>query len=199
LSIGGTVKRLAATASLQRPLDRQILTTHDLYNWCVEAIENIVFFFVDTSQFHDLSQEQEKRFSHAKTVPGTRSFHWFVPLSTTKIQVGYISGDISGTFGSQQAAMRDLNLQPGQFVACVYDGEWWLGNITEISTDNDDVKVSFMHPHGPATSFCWPSTIDHCWVPIVHILCQVPALSTAVSTGRRYKVDSASFGLISES
>ena len=56
-----------------------------------------------------------------------------------------------------------------------------------------------MHPHGPATSFCWPSTIDHCWVPIVHILCQVPALSTAASTGRRYKLDSAGFGLISES
>ena len=88
--IGGTVKRLAARASLQRPLDHQILTPQDLYSWCIENIKNIVFFFVNTSECTEVSKEQEKRFSLSKTIPGTPSFHWFVPLSTTEVQVGYI-------------------------------------------------------------------------------------------------------------
>jgi hypothetical protein len=196
--IGGTVKRLAARASLQRPLDHQILTPHDLYSWCIENIKNIVFFFIDTSEFTEISKEQEKRFSLAKTIPGTRSFHWFVPLSTMEVQVGYVSGDVSGTFGSHQAACSVTNLQQGQFVACIYDGQWWLGNITEICSDNNDAKVSFMHPHGPAASFFWPTMVDDCWVPIVHILCQVPALLLVGSTARRYKLDSEGLALVSD-
>ena len=114
------------------------------------------------------------------------------------MQVGYMSGDVSGTFGSNQAAKSVLNLQPGQCVACVYDGHWWIGNIIEISTDNHDVKISFMHPHGPAASFCWGS-FDECWVPMTYILCQLPALSMAGSTARQYTVDSVGLDLISVS
>ena len=89
-----------------------------------------------------------------------------------------------------------MNLQPGQFIACIYDGQWWLGNILEVCTENNDAKVSFMHPHGPATSFFWPTKIDDCWVPIVHILCQVPALLTVGSSARRYKLDKDGHTLI---
>jgi hypothetical protein len=92
--IGGTVKRLAVRASFQRPLDHQILTTHDLYSWCTVSIKNIVFFFINTSKFTEVSKEQEERFSLSKTIPGTQSFHWFVPLSATEVQVGYVSGDV---------------------------------------------------------------------------------------------------------
>jgi NAD(P)H-flavin reductase len=46
-----------------------------------------------------------------------------------------------------------MNLQPGQFVACIYDDQWWPASIVEICTDNNDAKISFMHPHGPATIF----------------------------------------------
>jgi hypothetical protein len=196
--IGGTVKRLAARASLQRPLDHQILTPHDLYRWCTVSIQNIVFFFVDTSEFTEVNKEQEKRFSLSQTIPGTRSFHWFVPLSITEVQVGYVSGDVSGTFGSHQVACSVTNLQPGLFVACVYDGQWWLGNIVELCKDNNDAKVSFMHPHGPAMSFFWPTTEDDCWVPIVHILCQMPALLIVGSTARRYKLDSEGLAVVSD-
>ena len=142
--------------------------------------------------------DQEKRFSLSKTIPGTRSFHWFMPLSPTKLQVGYVSGDVSGTFGSHQAACNVTNLQPGQFVACVYDGHWWLGNVVDICTDNNDAKLSFMHPHGPAAAFFWPTTIDKCWVPTVHILCQVPALSTVGSTARRYKLETEGYTLVTD-
>ena len=93
-----------------------------------------------------------------------------------------------------------MNIQPGQFVACIYDGQWWLGSIVEICTDNNDAKISFMHPKEPATIFFWPTTVDDCSVPIVHILCEVPAFLTVGSTARRYrpKLDSEGLTLVSD-
>lgn len=50
----------------------------------------------------------------------------------------------------------------GQYIACMYDGNWWLGNITERDYDQVDVKVTLMHPHGPAATFRWPRREDIC-------------------------------------
>ena len=46
--IGGTVKRLTAKASLQRPIDKQILTPLDMFNFCEESIQGkyITFYIV---------------------------------------------------------------------------------------------------------------------------------------------------------
>ena len=39
--IGGTVKRLTAKASLQRPVDRQILNSTEMFNFCTESIPGV--------------------------------------------------------------------------------------------------------------------------------------------------------------
>jgi len=41
--VGGTVKRMAAGASLQRPYEKQMMTPRQLYNWVSENI-NATFF-----------------------------------------------------------------------------------------------------------------------------------------------------------
>ena len=41
--VGGTVKRLAARASLQRPYDQQIMTPRQLFEWAVNNIPAIAF------------------------------------------------------------------------------------------------------------------------------------------------------------
>ena len=33
---------------------------------------------------------------------------------------------------------------PGAYVACVYDKNWFLGNVREASEENRDVRVNFM-------------------------------------------------------
>ena len=40
-----------------------------------------------------------------------------------------------------------------------YDGKWWIGMILELDCETNDVQVpvTFMHPHGPAKSFYWPN------------------------------------------
>jgi len=56
----------------------------------------------------------------------------------------------------------------------------------EVDKDQGDVRINFMHPHGPSRSFCWPHVDDICWVPITHILCTVEVPTTA--TGRQYNL-----------
>ena len=36
-------------------------------------------------------------------------------------------------------------ISPSQFVVCLYDRQYWVGIIMEVSTENLDVKVKFMH------------------------------------------------------
>ena len=47
--IGGTVKRSVAKASLQRPYQRQILTSEEMFDYCTENLSNIIKFFYTTN------------------------------------------------------------------------------------------------------------------------------------------------------
>ena len=44
--IGGTAKWLTAQASLQSPLEGQIVSVRHLFDWCVGNIQHITFFFI---------------------------------------------------------------------------------------------------------------------------------------------------------
>ena len=55
-------------------------------------------------------------------------------------------------------------------VALVYDNVWFLANVLEISSDNDDFHPDFMKSEGPARSFTWPKSKDQCWMLSFHIL-----------------------------
>jgi len=69
----------------------------------------------------------------------------------------------------------------------MYDGKWWVGNIQNITEEENDIQVTFMHPHGPAKSFKWPSKPDVCWVPLEGILSVLRPPVT--SNGRQYYID----------
>ena len=65
----------------------------------------------------------------------------------------------------------------GEFVACVYDYNWWVGQIKSISLELEDISVSFMHPHGPAKGFQWPEESgkkkDVCPVSLENVLLKI--------------------------
>lgn len=48
--MGGTVKRLAAKASLQRPLEDQIQTPLQLFEWAKDAIPSATFQYIDKAE-----------------------------------------------------------------------------------------------------------------------------------------------------
>jgi len=49
-------------------------------------------------------------------------------------------------------------------VATVYDNVWFLANVLELLSDNDDFHLNFMKSKGTARSFTWPKSKDQCWM-----------------------------------
>jgi len=203
--VGGTVKREAAKKSLQATMTGHILTPMDLYTWSINSIEGIEFLFCSKDEVHIHSDKLMDRFDQAHTVTGTRDNHCYKPVGLSTLHVSRISGDdlFFTAKGSDEddlisvtaAVEPPQEYKPGQYVACMYDGHWWLGNIIELDYDQDDVKVTFMHPCGPASTFRWPCREDICWVPTGHILAVID-LSTAA--GRQYTIDSQTAAKVTE-
>jgi hypothetical protein len=67
---GGTVKRLAAKASLQRVYNNQIQTLHDLFDYSNSNIHNTTFFYVP-EQILNYKKELADRSDMAVAIPGT--------------------------------------------------------------------------------------------------------------------------------
>ncbi|KAK3928649.1 Cytochrome c biogenesis ATP-binding export protein CcmA [Frankliniella fusca] len=80
--VTGTIKRLAYKASLQRPYDRQIIGSEKVFKFCQEEVkENMLYYHISKTSV-DLEREKlaGKR-ETILTIPGTRSYHHFIPLS----------------------------------------------------------------------------------------------------------------------
>ena len=46
------------------------------------------------------------------------------------------------------------NIKKMYYIACFYDEFWWVGIAEDVS--EHDIKVRFMHSHGPVRNFFWP-------------------------------------------
>ena len=83
--IGGTVKRIVSKKSLRRPTTKQILSTEFMFEYCKSTIEGIKFILFEKKEDEEVRRSLTMRFKNASTVPGTRSFHQFIPLARDKI------------------------------------------------------------------------------------------------------------------
>ena len=179
--IGGTVKRLVARASLQAPVEKQIMTPKVMYDWANENIAGITFLYMTAAcvEKHCTDLSLEARYANVKTVPGTRSHHCFIPITTTQLQMRRLSSDViysSVLLGDSPAELASTEVyQPGKYVACIYDNDWFIGNIVERSDINADVLVKFMKRNGKILT--WPPEIrkDECWVLLEHVICIIEA------------------------
>ena len=198
--LGGTVKRLTARASLQWPQENQILSTTAMFEFCKEQIPVVKFELLLKEDLQEVRKVQEERFKIGRTVPGTRGYHFFEPLTANQLRYKKTSYDpqFTGTFSFQElemltcVALTDLGIM--QYVACTYQGFWWIGLVTDRSLEYDDVQVRFMHPHGPKRTFYWPAKEETCWVPSQEIISTVEAPTTR--NGRMYNISNADYDKI---
>ena len=63
------------SAGLQATVVGHILTAKNLYDWGAGHLLNMKLFFISKEEVSAHVDKQENRFSNAKTVPGTRSYH----------------------------------------------------------------------------------------------------------------------------
>lgn len=97
--IGGTVKRLARQASLQRKL---ITNAKELHDWAVKEIKGIEFMYISTGEIeqHVSKYKLKKRHEEASTIAGTRSHHAFLQHGPRQVLMRKLSSDSQGTISS---------------------------------------------------------------------------------------------------
>ena len=91
--IGGTVKRLVPTASLQSSTTGQILSAQVMLEYCQKLISGIKFVYVTAEEMMLTQKKLAYRFSIATTMTGTRSLHQYTPSSTLIIKMKRVSED----------------------------------------------------------------------------------------------------------
>ncbi|XP_065684929.1 uncharacterized protein LOC136097009 [Hydra vulgaris] len=190
--IGGTVKRLVATASLQSPTTGHILSSQAMFEYCKKSISGITFVYVSAEEMELVRNKLTDRLLIATTILGTRSFHQFIPSSHSIIKIKRVSDDdhFSLTFDFLKKQKYEIikidNVLMSQYLFCKYGDFYWLGMVYEVDKENDDFMVKFMHPHYPSRSYHWPNQDDNCWVPRMNVICLVKTPST--SSGRQYQI-----------
>ena len=164
--LGGTVKRSAARASLQRPVENQILTPLDLFHYCRDSITSIKSFFVSAAEVELVAKELEQRFSLAKPITGTQKFHQFIPLTEGFMGVSEISTMAAENRTNVRVLKKDKVVEPeqpipriplGAFV-CIQDREkFYVARIENFDEEFGDYCLEILNPAGIQDSYTFPS------------------------------------------
>jgi hypothetical protein len=80
----GTVKRLTAKASLQRPCSEQIMTARQLFGW---ALTNIPGIHLDHCTSEEYLKQQKNPEVKCLEQSRARKLHSFIPISDNTVQV----------------------------------------------------------------------------------------------------------------
>ena len=130
--IGGTIKRLVATASLQATTGNHILNANELFSWAKANISGIEMLFVSGEEIEKYEKTLEPRLNAYNTIAGTRGHHSFVPISSDSLKIRRISSDKDGISVKVTSSSRTIDSRPftpGQFLAAAYDRAWYLGVV----------------------------------------------------------------------
>ena len=167
---------------MQRPFSNQILTAKQVFGCCQKEVCGINVFFVCQGEIEDARSNLKARFHLTNTIPRTKGFHYFVPLSSSIIVAKWVLEDKEVAFefdiisGSKNIRLAKLAIS--NLIICFYDGHYWVGLIDKVDKENDDVKVEFMHPYFPSALYFWPGREGQCYVPIVNVICKISSPST---------------------
>ena len=77
----------ATLASLQRDMGNHILSPQAMFKYCNENVEGVHFIYISSEDLTLVRNTLKKRLDTANTIPGTRSFHQFVPLGHQKVKL----------------------------------------------------------------------------------------------------------------
>ena len=62
-----------------------------MFIFCVDEIKGIDFLFLKNQEIGNIRVNMDERYKRAETVPGTGSFHQFIPIYESIIGAKYVS------------------------------------------------------------------------------------------------------------
>ena len=93
-------------------------------------------------------------YQKGSTEVGTRNFHHFYPLAKGVVAYKrFFDDETSAGSHCFYVALPSYTLGdlPGMnYVAHKCDEQWWVGMVLEADRASKDIKITFMHLHGPS-------------------------------------------------
>jgi hypothetical protein len=170
------------------------MAPHQLYEWAQSSIHNLSFDFVTENKYKEEEGLLPSRFATAQTVCGTQQLHVFMLVKKGVLNTKIYSASPNYTENHVISVLKymiKLKYITG-FVTCKYDTFWWLGRVLSVSEELNDMKISFLHPHGPSATYIYPATPHILRLPQSAILAKVspiPATGrTSTLTGKETKL-----------
>ncbi|KAJ8892277.1 hypothetical protein PR048_004857 [Dryococelus australis] len=100
--------------------------------------------YVKSTAINNQARRLHQRFENCKRVTGIRNFHRFMPVNESTIRC-YITLNADNFENFQVSKHIPLNVDINYTVACIYDRQWWLAVVNDISTENKDVHQDPVH------------------------------------------------------
>jgi len=158
--VGGTAKRLADQAV--RSSKVQIQSAEQFFKWADKenGSSALTYLFVPKSKTANTREKVQASQDSLKTVKGTMKLHAVAGVSAGKVSVKETScyctncHSIEGFTGATTCKWKvlmvcmlpssndKLTIEEGDYVAAVYDGQWYLGNVKKY--DKEDCHINFM-------------------------------------------------------
>ena len=115
-----------------------------MFQWCQDNVSGISFFYVSSEDIHNhVNQFQlDQCYELTKTVPGTRSYHSFIPDGLSKLILRRISKDSYSTAFQFDKATSEISINDikvGNYYECIYDNVWYICIAADISFKKQDV------------------------------------------------------------
>ena len=155
-----------------------------MFNFCKKNISNVAFQYATNNDYEVEHTLLRDRHAKAITIIGTQKLHQFIPESASTLKVKRYSS--SENVQLRKVCNSDQFLAENQihgYVTAIYDNLWWLGYVHDKYTENREVTINFLHPHGPSHSFCFPIQQDILRVPYCDILAKA---DVTTCNGRTY-------------
>jgi hypothetical protein len=202
--IGGTVKRLARLASLQRSTNNQITSPMQLFNWAKENLE-IKCFFVTSEEVKANEAVINERMQNAIAVTGTRKFHSYVPVNSFQVNASILSGDDAdfATFNvlpKPHEVFDFFSCNINDYIACIHpdDKYWYVTQIVSLDEEKREFNVNVLSPGGELGFIRgYKPTNNQKVIPLSHVIIKIQSLKPTTLRNRIFKLPKSEHDSIS--
>ena len=119
-------------------------------------------------------------FLESKTIPGCFSFYCVIAL-----EYSLPFSNLSGEPSLHPVSIQRKEMKFGQSCHMPAWKKWYDGINEEVSVEENNVLLKFLHPIDPSVYLHWPSIDAKCWVPVNHVL-QLLFVLTVNTLGHPY-------------
>ena len=108
-----------------------------------------------TPAMFDLHEHVKDKFEKVllRTTSGSSASAQHTEIGPVAMLIEEMEQDCHEVSEGVHTKMAADHINCGDWLAVIYDKNWWLAKVIIMDTHHQDVKVKFFHPNGPSTQF----------------------------------------------